>query len=961
MATNLSIMKPGLRTALAEALYNEILSNTNNYYYFIGKPLEWTGGEEAVETPENTVQSDTEVRREMVFMKKVTTADIAFTIPRYEWESGVVYDRYDDRLGDLYTVSAAAGLNSPVLTGTFDLSKFGVGWKVIGDGFADETYVDEATETEITLTKPVTAVVSTATFQNVSATGATSQEDSKFFVITSDYNVYKCLDNNSGAASTSKPYATTHEPVITADGYMWKYMYTIPNSLVNKFVTPDDIPVTTAVREAYYSNGSINSVRTLAYGSGYAVGDDIVFIGDGRATDNGYRLVNITVEDPGSGYVTPPTVTVTDPYENTVWSSGLSVLAGEYVKTTTNKIYRAANSGELGTSEPTHTSKIAVVNGNVALTFVGVTPVATATLNGDAVDTLVTMSGVIANVNIDYVGRGYDPELPPEVVISGDGVGASAYAIVASDGHIHKIVISSRGDNYSSASVTVDPPPTYTIDFDATSDVDTSGDTITSVGHPFVTGQLVEYDSNTNTDIGGLSSFTKYFIIVVDQDTIQLATTQLNAANGVPVDISSTSTGTHTVRSDEQGVIATVQLYYGYGYHEIPTVSASDPFTADADYADGLSVTLNDIIQSGNRFYTVDSTGTLGNEVPVHVVGSAACGDTSLTFIGRTASLSMYTETTSATGQPILLNGQIVGVNITDPGVGYTTAAVVVSGTGTGAVIEPNLDTGDLISRQASTELLAVPGSIEVIDVLHPGLGFSVASVEVVGDGSGCTATATIENGVVSKIVVTNAGSGYTFADVIITGNGGAGVDQQAYARAIISPLNGHGKDAVKELYATDISLSTTIANDRNQGFIVDNQYRQLGLIKNPTGYDSTGRISRITASPCHVITGDFPYSTIVEDMELTNADGARYIVVAKPATQPSGNVDLLVQAIDNVAPTVNMVLSYGPGAGDIAILSNVVSPTVDKYSGEMMFIDNRASFQPTDEQTVSIKTAIRL
>jgi hypothetical protein len=40
--------------------------------------------------------------------------------------------------------------------------------------------------------------------------------------------------------------------------------------------------------------------------------------------------------------------------------------------------------------------------------------------------------------------------------------------------------------------------------------------------------------------------------------------------------------------------------------------------------------------------------------------------------------------------------------------------------------------------------------------------------------------------------------------------------------------------------------------------------------------------------------------------------------------------------------------------------VTSVTAPGVNKYSGNLMFIDNRNAFLPSSEETVSIKTAIR-
>ena len=70
--------------------------------------------------------------------------------------------------------------------------------------------------------------------------------DNPFYVITDDFNVYKCLSNNYGAVSTVKPTSTsTSLPFQTSDKYVWKYMYSVSAEDQLKFTTPDFIPVKT--------------------------------------------------------------------------------------------------------------------------------------------------------------------------------------------------------------------------------------------------------------------------------------------------------------------------------------------------------------------------------------------------------------------------------------------------------------------------------------------------------------------------------------------------------------------------------------------------------------------------------------------------------------------------------------------------------------------------------------------
>ena len=65
-----------------------------------------------------------------------------------------------------------------------------------------------------------------------------------FYVVTDQLNVYKCLQNNlSNGASTIEPTGTGTAVIETADGYKWKYMYTISSQDTLKFVTSEYVSV----------------------------------------------------------------------------------------------------------------------------------------------------------------------------------------------------------------------------------------------------------------------------------------------------------------------------------------------------------------------------------------------------------------------------------------------------------------------------------------------------------------------------------------------------------------------------------------------------------------------------------------------------------------------------------------------------------------------------------------------
>jgi len=91
----------------------------------------------------------------------------------------------------------------------------------------------------------------------------------EFYVITSENNVYKCLDNNSGGQSIVQPSGTSTSATQTGDGYTWKFMYNLSTSIVQNFLVTDWLPVPFGGQRTSFQT----SVETTAvYSTGTPVG-----------------------------------------------------------------------------------------------------------------------------------------------------------------------------------------------------------------------------------------------------------------------------------------------------------------------------------------------------------------------------------------------------------------------------------------------------------------------------------------------------------------------------------------------------------------------------------------------------------------------------------------------------------------------------------------------------------------
>ena len=214
-------------------------ASASTYYLFVGKSTAYTssttgGSDSSPPTPSDS-PSDTEFYAwdSMLAAKNVTSSDVSFSIPRRNWANGTTYDRYDD------TVSSS----------------------------------------------------STAT------SGASNLYDSTFYFMTSDYRVYKVLDNNGGTAYSGAEPTSTSSSIFELGGYVLKYMYQITTSEAAKYLTSDFIPVSDdSTISAAAVDGKIESLKITA-GSSYTNGTYYAAVyGDGTSagTSSG-AIIRITV------------------------------------------------------------------------------------------------------------------------------------------------------------------------------------------------------------------------------------------------------------------------------------------------------------------------------------------------------------------------------------------------------------------------------------------------------------------------------------------------------------------------------------------------------------------------------------------------------------------------------------------------------------------------------------------
>ena len=247
----------------AEQFYESFSEASTSFYLFVGRPQPWTsttpyggGSDSSPPTPLDNVDDEYMYYRDMQAAKRITSADIQYAIPRHTWTTGTVYDYYR---GD-----------------------YGAQWS--------------STSTDIVKT------VNNGTNLWASTT--------LFYVISSTNNVYKCMWNNAGATSTVEPTGTSTSELTTADGYVWKFMYTLSTAQVADFLTADFMLVTTdSTVSAAAVDGAIRHYKVERGGAGYTVGTytSVAINGDGASATvtvvvSGGAVTSVTSTAAGTGY-----------------------------------------------------------------------------------------------------------------------------------------------------------------------------------------------------------------------------------------------------------------------------------------------------------------------------------------------------------------------------------------------------------------------------------------------------------------------------------------------------------------------------------------------------------------------------------------------------------------------------------------------------------------------------------
>jgi len=216
--------------------------------------------------------------------------------------------------------------------------------------------------------------------------------------------------------------------------------------------------------------------------------------------------------------------------------------------------------------------------------------------------------------------------------------------------------------------------------------------------------------------------------------------------------------------------------------------------------------------------------------------------------------------------------------------------------------------------------------------------------VTITGDGQGAQARALVNSSSNSiySIEIVDRGSEYSFATVTVTGNTGiinvstntAITANNATAKVMISPKNGHGSNAAAELGAHYVGVSTVFDSTLSGDKIVnENDFRVVGIIKDPLFANVILDISSSTGSFADGETVSQSQGSPIASIVITNP-GSGYTSNADVTISGTSSVPAVANASSNSSGRISQIYISNTGQGYILPTATITSPAPVTFNG---------------------------
>lgn len=283
-----------------------------------------------------------------------------------------------------------------------------------------------------------------------------------------------------------------------------------------------------------------------------------------------------------------------------------------------------------------------------------------------------------------------------------------------------------------------------------------------------------------------------------------------------------------------------------------------------------------------------------------------------------------------------------------------------------------------------------VLGGVETIEITdnNGGSGYTNTTgtlCDIIGDGEGAKASIIVESNTITSATVTftgTSGKPYTFASVDLSSLTHNGTGSVADLKPIISPIFGHGGNNPKELGAVFIMIQMNLEGDELASggkFIVNQDFRQLGILKNPTtSLPTLPTTISCLKSMTFTSSSDLPFDEdeviyqtqpngipdargIVVDDEVISSEGVnthtlRYIQQNEAGL---GLTNHIITPFDAAGAVVSTERDSTTSTDVVGAITAIYPPDIDENSGDIIYVENRRPISRSTDQTENIKLIV--
>ena len=296
-------------------------------------------------------------------------------------------------------------------------------------------------------------------------------------------------------------------------------------------------------------------------------------------------------------------------------------------------------------------------------------------------------------------------------------------------------------------------------------------------------------------------------------------------------------------------------------------------------------------------------------------------------------------------------------------------------------------------------------GSVDTVVIENAGSGYNngtFTNVPIRGDyningGTQALCTVIVVSGSISSVTVTQAGSGYSFASIDVSLIPNIGSGQNADLDVVLPPNGGHGFDSVRELGAYRLMFASKLeTTSAFVDFPNDLTYRRVGLVLNPTDYNTTTVCSQNTRSAVKALIfpqsgAGTPSGTFVAGETITQAStNAKGLVVSYDTStkvlkyyqdsvdgtvngdiipfsgqnQITGSVNSYTATPDDsqgtsFVPVTQIQIGVSVYELGLSFVQGYANEEIELNSGEILYLDNRIPITRSADQNEELKVVI--